>query len=156
VNGRPEQGARKRERGSSLFETVLALGLIAGVLGSVAGLFVMGAGGVHSGRRATEALAAAQTIIEEMRSRGFHQTYEEFGFDGSAAAYVIDTRVNSRAAAWQSELDGRLGGWAEIEIGAIDAGGPLLRDCTQMQVRVTVHWTEGTRQRSVQLHAVRM
>jgi len=148
--------AGKREQGSSLFETVLALGLIAGVLGSVAGLFVMGAGGVHSGRHASEALAAAQTIIEEMRGWGFQQTYGEFGFDGSAAAYAVDSRVNPAAAAWQSELDRKLDGWAAIEIAAIDSGGPALRDCTQMRIEVTVHWTEGSRQRNVRLHAVRM
>lgn len=146
----------KRERGSSLIEVTLAMGLLAGVLGSVAGLFVMGAGGVHSGRRASEALSVARSIMEEMQSWGFEQTYEKFGLDGANNSYQIDTRYNAYTTAWQAELDEKLHGYATITITAIDAGGPALDASTQLSLGVTVHWKEGTRKRRVQLQAVRM
>jgi type II secretory pathway pseudopilin PulG len=146
----------KKERGSSLIEVTLAMGLMAGVLGSVAGLFIMGAGGVHSGRRASEALSVARSIIEEMQCWGFEQTYEEFGFDGANNSYQIDTRFNANTSAWQAELDEKIHGYATITIAAIDAGGPALDSCTQIRVGVTIHWKEGVRERQVRLQAVRM
>jgi type II secretory pathway pseudopilin PulG len=147
---------RKKERGSSLIEVTLAMGLMAGVLGSVAGLFVLGAGGVHSGRRSSEALSVARSIMEEMQGWGFEQTYEEFGFDGANNSYEIDTRFNPNTTAWQAALDEKLSGHATITITAIDAGGPSLDGCTQMRLAVTIHWQEGSRKREAQLQAVRM
>jgi type II secretory pathway pseudopilin PulG len=147
---------KKKERGSSLIEVTLAMGLMAGVLGSVAGLFVLGAGGVHSGRRASEALSVARSIVEEMQGWGFDQTYEEFGLDGANNSYEVDTRSNANTTAWQAALDEKLSGHATITITAIDSGGPSLDGCTQMRLTVTIHWQEGSRKRQVQLQAVRM
>jgi Tfp pilus assembly protein PilV len=148
--------ARNRERGSSLVEVTLALGLMAGVLGSLAGLFVIGVGGVHSGRHASEALSIGRNIVEDMRGWQFQQLYEEFGFDGAASSYTVDTRTNPDASAWQAELSERLGGHATITIAAIDAGSPALASSTQARLEVIVHWAEGSRHRRVRLSVVRM
>jgi hypothetical protein len=151
-----ERTPRKREQGSSLFEAVLAIGLMAGVLGSVAGLFVLGAGGVQSGRRSSEALSIARGIVEEMRGWGFERMWEEFGLDGTADSYTVDTRGTTGASGWQAELSDKLNGHATITITAIDAGAPTLASCTQVRLEVTVHWSEGNRHRRVQLSAIRM
>jgi type II secretory pathway component PulJ len=49
----------RKETGFSLVEVVIALGLLAGVLITISGLFVMGAKQVKSGRASSEALAVA-------------------------------------------------------------------------------------------------
>jgi hypothetical protein len=136
---------------------MLALGLLAGVLASIAGLFVIGAGQVRSGRTATEALTVARTILEEIEGWSFDATYTNFGYDGSAASYTVDTRTAAAAAAWQAGLDESLyGSYATVSIAAIDPGGPVLSDSSQIRVMVTVYWVEGQRQRSVRLGTVRM
>jgi hypothetical protein len=157
VKIRPE--VRKGERGTSLLEVVMSLGLLAGVLGSLAGLFVLGAGGVHSGRLASQALSHADSITEEMRGWSFPQLYTKFDFDGSAASYTVDTRSSSSTTEWRDELveDLGVGGYALIFIDSLDAtGSPPLADSTQIRVQVVVHWDEGTRHRYVRLASVRM
>ena len=49
---------RRDEKGFSLIEVVIALGLLAGVLIAIAGLFILGGRSVKSGRTSSEALAA--------------------------------------------------------------------------------------------------
>jgi type II secretory pathway pseudopilin PulG len=147
---------RTKERGSSLVEVTLALGLIGGVLGAVAGLFVIGAKGVDSGRCASEALSIARNIVEEVRGGGFRQMYEQFGLDGAANSYTVDTRTNANASEWQAELSQKLNGHATIILTAIDAGAPPLNSSAQVRLEVTVHWDEGSRHRTVRLTAVRM
>jgi len=148
---------RKSEQGSSLFEVVLALGLLGAVMGSIAGLFVLGAGGVNRGRTASEALAGARTMIEQMESWRFDELYEEFGLDGAASSYLIDTRDNSHAAEWQAELVDKLPtAFAIIEIVSLEPDAPYLKDSRQVRVTVTIRWSEGTRNRNVRLTTVRI
>jgi len=157
VKTRPEE--RRGERGTSLLEVVMSLGLMAGVLGSLAGLFVLGAGGVQSGRRATQALAHAQSITEEMRGWTFEELYTEFGLDGSATSYTVDTRSSSYTTEWRDELvdDLGIGAHALISLVSLDgSGSPSVADSNQIRLQVVVHWDEGTRHRSVHLASVRM
>jgi type II secretory pathway pseudopilin PulG len=157
VKARSEE--RKSERGTSLIEVVMSLGLMAGVLGSLAGLFVLGAGGVQSGRRASQALTHAHSITEEMRGWSFPQLYEEFGLDGSAPSFTVDTRSSSHTTEWRDEVVEDLGAsaYALISVHSIDGtGSPSVADSDQVRVQVLVHWTEGTRHRSVRLASVRM
>jgi type II secretory pathway pseudopilin PulG len=145
------------ERGSSLVEVTLALGLMACVLASIAGLFVMGAGGVRSGRCTSAALAGARTIMEEIQGWNVQQVYQEFGLDGTASSYVVDTRDAGFANKWQPPLDAKLAeAYATIVIASLEPGAPPLENSWQVRVLVTVHWVEGTRSRSVQLGAVMM
>jgi type II secretory pathway pseudopilin PulG len=152
---RAERG--RSERGASLIEVTLALGLMAGVLGSVAGLFVLGAGGVQSGRTASAALAGARTIMEEIEGWNVQQVYRQFGLSGSASSYLVDTRTNGFADKWQPPLGERLGdSHATIAIASLEPGAPPLEDSWQVSVMVTVYWKEGTRTRSVRLGTVKM
>ncbi len=148
---------RKSEQGSSLFEVTLAMGLLGLVLGSIAGLFTIGATQVRSGRNASEALAVARSIVEEMHGWSFRQLYEAYSFDGSAATLVVDTRTpGGFAEKWQVALDDHLrNAYAKISLAALEPGMSLANS-SQIRLLVTVHWEEGSRKRKVRLETVRM
>lgn len=152
----------RSERGFSLVEVVIALGLMAGVLISVAGLFVLGGRSVNSGRNSSEALAVGRQIVEEMNGWGFRQTYGLYGFDGAATTYSVDTRTNAYAGKWQPILTGRLGNgsFATVQINSLVASGspPAMNasSCKAIRVVVTVFWNEGARGRNVAVGTVRM
>lgn len=150
----------RNERGFSFVEVVLALGLLAGVLISIAGLFVIGGKQLNSGRNHTEALSVAQDIQEEMNRWGFRQTYLLFGIDGSTIrATDVDTRTNSFAQPWQARLDETLFnafGTIRIESLGPTAPPPVLDATRAIKVVVTITWDEGGRTRSVELGNVRM
>jgi prepilin-type N-terminal cleavage/methylation domain-containing protein len=150
---------RTRERGFSLPEVVVALGLLAAALISIAGLFVVGARQVVSGRNSSLALAAARTMLEETSRWSLRQSYRLFGFDGAATSYSVDTRTNGYAARWQPLLSPALaGGYATIEIQALGPGPapPNLSAAGAIRLLVTVSWDEGPRHRSARLGTVRM
>jgi type II secretory pathway pseudopilin PulG len=157
---------RDGARGFSLIEVVVALGLLAGVLISIAGLFVIGGRQVKAGRSSTEALSVARGIVEQMNKWGFRQTYELFGVDGTDTTYTIDTRAitdppTTGMAKWQPLLEDKIpGAWGEIEVESLadPALGalPALEDAKAIRVIVTIHWAEGLRQREIQLATVRM
>jgi type II secretory pathway pseudopilin PulG len=149
------------ERGLSLIEVILALGLMAGVLISVAGLFILSERQVKSGKTATQALAVGRAVSEEMTGWGFKQTYRVFGDDGTAASYTYDTRTEAFAAKWQTMLDDSLqyGSYATILVAAVppeSGGSPNLNACRAIRITVTVFWAEGDRNRSVRVMTVRI
>jgi type II secretory pathway pseudopilin PulG len=151
---------RKYERGLSLIEVILALGLLGGVLISIAGMFILSERQVKSGKTATQALAVARTITEEISGWGFRQTYQVFGSDGTATSYLYDTQVNSYAAKWQTMLDDslELGSSATILVASVPPTGgvaPALNAARAIRVTVTVSWAEGDRNRQVRVMTVR-
>lgn len=150
----------KSERGLSLIEVILALGLLAGVLISVAGMFILSERQVKSGKTATQALAVARAISEEINGLGFRQTYMVFGSDGTATSYTYDTQVNAYASKWQTLLDDglELGSNATILVASVPPTGgaaPALNAAKAIRVTVTVFWSEGDRNRSVRVMSVR-
>jgi type II secretory pathway pseudopilin PulG len=150
---------RDRSRGFSLVEVVVALGLLAGVLISISGLFALANRQLDGGRNHSTALAVAKDILEEMEGWGYSQVWSTFGVDGSAARHTVDTRTNGFAAKWQAMLESELVNcYAEIELASVDDSppGPALRDAGAIRVRVTVHWEEGPRSREVSLATVRL
>jgi type II secretory pathway pseudopilin PulG len=158
---------RASERGFSLVETILALGLLAGVMITISGLFIVGAKQVRSGRASSEALAVATEIHEEMYGWGYSQLWRMFGYDGQAGNYDLDTRTCSACGGWQSTLAAKLGpsAYANIGVAAVanaigvvdnfaDAFGNVR--ARTIRVSVTVHWTEiSGRQRSVTVGTTR-
>lgn len=154
---RPERD----ERGLSLVEVILALGLMGAVMISIAGMFVISERGVMSGKTSSESLAVANAIVEEVNSLGFQQTYQAFGFDGSAASYTVLSNVNAYAAKWQTMLDDSVGrdAVATIEISSVGLMGSapaILQNARAIDVTVTIDWTEVERPRSVTVSTVRM
>ncbi len=155
------------EPGFSLVEVVIALGLLAGVLITISGLFVVGAKQVKSGRTSSEAVAVGKEIQEAMVGWGYAQIWEMFGYDGQAMSYTVDTRGNSACAAWQTTLRSKLGpeAYATIDVVSVanstgmtsnfaDPSGNIL--AKTVRVSVTVSWTEVPgRQRSVTIGTTR-
>jgi type II secretory pathway pseudopilin PulG len=158
---------RGDERGFSLVEVIIALGLLAGVLITISGLFVVGAKQVKSGRTSSEALAVAREIQENMHGWGYSQLWGRFGYDGQAAAYTVDTRSCAACGVWQATLGAKLGpsAYANIKLDSVanvagavdnfaDASGAIL--AKTVRVSVTVFWTEVPgRERSVTLGTTR-
>jgi len=150
---------RRADRGFSLVEVILALGLLATVLISIAGLFILGGSQVRSGRSSSEALSVARAILEEMEGWRFPDLYERWGVDGAAASYRIDTRTNAAATRWQTELDSMLrGAYGMVEITSLGPGSspPPLNRTRAIRVVVTVHWDDGGRHRKIELGTVRL
>ena len=149
------------QKGLSLVEVILALGLLGAVMISIAGLFVMSQKQIESGKSSSEALSVARAIVEEMNGWSFHQTYLLFGFDGAAKSYSVDSRNNAACDKWQATLDEALGdglAHAVIDIEALAQSGqpiPILQQSRVIRVTITVNWTEGLRQRSLNLAVVR-
>ena len=112
---------------------MIALGLLAGVLITISGLFVVGAKQVKSGRTSSEALAVAKDIHEDMYGWGYSQLWGMFGYDGQATTYTVDTRACSACGSWQSTLAAKLGpsAYADIRLDSVAerrrGGRPLRR-----------------------------
>ena len=141
------------ERGFSLVEVIIALGLLGGVLIAISGLFVVGAKHVKSGRTSSEAVAVCKEIQEDMYGWGYSQLWRTFGYDGQATTYTADTRSCTACVAWQTTLAAKLGpsAYASIEIDSVanafgttsnfaDATGNIL--AKNVRVGVTVNWEE--------------
>jgi hypothetical protein len=154
-------------RGFSLVEVILALGLLATVLITIGGLFIVGGKQVKAGRTSSEALAVGKEIHEDIVGWGYAQLWGMFGFDGQATTYTVDTRSCGACTAWQQTLAGKLGpsAYANIEVDSVpnaagttvnfaDASGNVLAKA--VRVLVTVNWIElPGHPRSVTLGTVR-
>ena len=139
-----------------MVEVIVAFGLLAGLLISIAGLFVLGTRQVHSGRESTEALAMATSVVEETGGWGFHQVYDLFGISPERTSALVDTRTNPRASLWQPGIETRLSaGYALIRIESLGQGPPTFADTRAIRLTVEVHWQEGLRARSLRLATVR-
>ena len=150
---------KKDQRGFSLVEVVLALGLLGGVMISIAGLFVIAGRDMNAGKNTTEAMSIGRGILEEMEGVGYQQSWQVFGFDGSNVSETADSRTNAFAVDWQAELEEALfDAWAEIQIDSIvgTGGAPVLSSARAIRLTVTIHWAEGDRDREAILSTVRM
>lgn len=150
--------AKSREGGFSLPEVTLALGLIASVMISIAGMFIFSGRLVNRGKHMTSAVTIAENVIEETNAWNYVALYERFGLDGSANSYIVDTRSNAFTATWQIEISELLPGdpWAEITLDSVTPAGspPPLEDAVGIRVGVRVIWQDG--ERELRLATVRM
>jgi len=146
------------QAGFSLIEVIVALGILAGVLVSVAGLFVVGERQVARGRHQSTALVAAQTILEEIGVWNYDALWERFDSPGDVpalTALTTDTNPDSAASKWQPFLQEVLSnGRAEIRVESCD--GSNLNVTTAVRVVVTVSWDETTRTQRTELAMVRL
>jgi len=150
----------RHELGFSLVEVILALALLGTVLIAMSGLFTLGSRQVDAGRKHSEALSAAQDILEEISVWSFRGLYERFGGDGSTPTFTIDTLTNDFAKKWQPYLAENFaeGTFAEISLSSVTDSGtpPPLSSARCIRITVTVHWAEALRERSVQLTMLRL
>jgi hypothetical protein len=132
----------------------MALGLLAGLLVSVAGLLVLGARQVGAGARASHALAVAQTVLEELDLQAYRRTYSDLGCDGGlSACHVASGQPAARA--WDALAQASLSApHLEIRIDAV--GAPSLDAAPVLRVAVIVSWSEGSRARRLRLATLRV
>jgi len=146
------------QAGFSLVEVIVSLALLAGVLLSVAGMFVVGQRQVLRGRHQSTALAAAQTMLEDIGGWNHAATWERFDSTGDVASLIAlttDPNPNSIASKWQPFLqEGLANGRAEIRVESCD--GVNLNVAEAVRVVVTVRWDEKTLTRQAELAMVRL
>ena len=141
-------------RGSTLVEVLIALGLLTALLVSVAGLMLAGNRQAVAGAHASQALALAQTVIEQLESRSFRQSWKSLGCDGAA----VECRVAAdrpAVAAWRrvAERDLPL---PAVRVTLVALGGDSLETAGLLRVTVTVSWREGPRPRRLRLGTLRV
>jgi len=147
------------EKGFSLIEVTLALGLLATVLISIATLFILGGKQVHQGKSTTSATALTHTIMERIDQLPYTDTYTYFGGTAATASMAVDTvTTGNNANQWQSEIMSRLGpsGHALIQVTPLGSASPLnMGSGSALQVKISVVWRELGRNRTVALQTIR-
>jgi hypothetical protein len=145
----------RRQDGFSLAEVLVALGILAGALISVAGLLVVGHRLVHSGRGSSLALAVARDILEVCAGRSFAQVHAGFGCDPTESTCTVGLD-DPTLAPWRGRLAEELhDGQLEVSIESVESGGVPLRESRALRIRVSIFWREGRRERTIRLIAVR-
>ena len=145
----PRESGRRPPGGTSLPETLVALGLLAGAILASIALVVLGSRQVASSGRASLALAAATSVVERLESLGFERTWTSFGCDGLRPVCVVESG-GVATFSWREVLSAApSGAEAVVTFHALDA--PSLKAARSLRVTVVVRWTEGSRRRSVRL-----
>lgn len=154
---------RKSEKGYSLIEILVSLGLMAGVMVAICSMFVLGGTYVKSGRQLTQATALAQDIMEDINKQSYTGLYlflQGGSPDPNAQSVTSDTRVSGSAAntEWGSNIRSKLHqGFALVSM--VPVGGtvtpPTFSTAEAIRISVELDWTELRRNRSVKVEGVR-
>jgi type IV pilus assembly protein PilV len=139
--------------GFSLVEVIVAVGVLAGLLLSIATMFVLAARQVKAGRTITEAVTLAQDIMERFDRSSFTALYTTLGASaGDTTRTVSSVTAGSPLSGWQAEIARRLaGGAATVTLDALGSGSPGFGNATGLRLTVEVSWEEIGRPRSVRL-----
>jgi uncharacterized protein (TIGR02598 family) len=150
---------RREQGGFSLIEVVLALGLLATVLISIASLFIIGGKQVKNGKSTTSAAAITHEIMERIDQKTYVDTYAYFGGTGSSTSLSVSTTTTgNNANEWQAEIASKLGPQASgtIAVTPLGSASPLNMGNSQaLQVKITLTWNELGRSKNVTLEEVR-
>ena len=149
---------RPAEAGMTLVEILLALGLMASVLLSVASLFILGGQRVKGSRNMTQAMAIASNVMEDLYGLGINTmptTFPDCCPGGCAAVTGCTVTSNSDAflqSRWLPTINAELG-QGRLEITLVPLGGgvtpPTFSSAEGLRLRVEVFWSEGVSERSV-------
>ena len=150
--GTPARGIHL-DRGTSLIEAIVALGLLAGVLLSACGLFQSAARQVRAGANVSLALATARSVLEELELVSFRGVLALLACDatlgsceGAATAPAVSLwNVRARQALHD--------GLVQVEVEAV--GAPALAQAPGLRIRVRISWSEGARRPALVLAAFR-
>jgi len=148
----PGQGG---ERGFSLIEVVLAIGILAGVLLSICSMFILGGRQLKTGKTMTEATAIAHDIMETFDKLSFTSLYTTFGATTSTTSVTaVSTGMSNPVTPWNAEITRKLeGGSATVTL--VPVGGANFGAAIGIKMSVTVNWTELARAQVVSLSTVR-
>ena len=154
----PAPAAPERQ-GFSLVEVVLALGLLATVLISIASLFILGGKQVHSGKTTTTAVALGHEILERIDQLAYSEIYTYFGgTDTSASLQVSTATTGNNANQWHAEITQKLGPNAAGTITVTPLGSALplqMGNAQALQVNVAISWNDLGRTRNVSIQTIR-
>ncbi len=150
-------GRGRNDRGFSLVEVVIAIGVLAGVLLSICSMFILGGRQLKTGKTMTEATTICHAIMESFDGLSFTALYTTFGAAASDTTMsVASTTTGSAIASWQAEISRKLdSGVATVAILPQGPGTPNFGTATGIRMTVTVTWTELARPQSVSLSTVR-
>jgi Tfp pilus assembly protein PilV len=145
------------EAGFSLIEVVIAIGVLAGVMLSIASMFIMGGRQVKTGKTLTEATTLAQDLMEQFDKESFNSLYLNLGAASTdTTRTVLSTTTGSPIQAWQTEIARKLNsGSASVRLDAMGPSSPNFGTAAGIKVTVTLSWNELGRAQSVGLSTVR-
>lgn len=145
------------EAGFSLIEVIIAIGVLAGVLLSIASMFIMGGRQVKTGKTLTEATILAQDLMEQFDKESFNSLYLNLGAASTdTTRTVLSTTSGSPIQGWQTEIARKLNsGSASVRIDAMGPSSPNFGAAAGIKVTVTLSWNELGRAQSVGLSTVR-
>src|SRR5262245_46732599 len=99
----PWAAGRNGERGFSLIEVVLAIGILAGVLLSICSMFILGGRQLKGGKTMTEATALSHDIMETFDKVSFASLYTTFGaLATDSTKSVASTSAGNPVTPWQT------------------------------------------------------
>lgn len=154
----PGSAVSRRQAGFNLIEVTIALALMAIVLLGLSSLFIRSMKSVSSGRELTEASGVGSAIMEDLEDVSFSQLYGNFGGGTTQTSLTISSKTNAYAARWQPMIDARLrGGQATVELTPLGgtATPPTFGSALTIRVRVSVLWSEGSRNRQAVFQTTR-
>lgn len=152
------QARRDRgERGFSLVEVIIAIGVLAGLLLSIATMFILGGRQVKNGKTITQATALVQDIMEEFDRASFVGLYTTLGAASTdTTRTVLSTTTGSPIQGWQSEIQRKLeGGSATVTIDAVGNGTPNFGTAAGIRLTVGIAWNELGQAHQVRMSTVR-
>lgn len=143
--------------GFSLIEVLIAIGLLASVLLSVASLFVLSSRTLKAGRSLTEATVLAQSMSEWLGAQSFEGTYLGLGASAVDSTWTADSAdPGGPLSRWRSALEQDLDqGEATVQLEALGSGAPTFGTAAGLRVIVTVAWSDLGRPRRVTLASAR-
>jgi hypothetical protein len=145
--------AGRTDAGFSLAEVVVALGILAGVLISVAGLLVLGNRLVGAGRHGTTALSVARDVLEEIGAWGFEQTLSVLACPTTEPVCSVNF-AQPESVVWKERVE-RVLPSGDVAVLLEAAGAPSLGEAEAVRVTVILTWKEELRTRRLALATVR-
>ena len=143
--------------GFSLIEVIIAIGVLAGVLLSIASMFMLGGRQVKAGKTITEATVICHDLMEDLEMKSFDNVYLDLGAVASdTTKQVLSTTVSGPIEAWQAEIERKLeGGVATVTLTPMGNGTPDFGTADAIRIHVEVSWNELGRPQSVEFTAMR-
>jgi Tfp pilus assembly protein PilV len=145
------------ERGFSLVEVIIAIGVLAGVLISIASMFMLGGRQVKTGKTITQATAIANDIMEQFDQRSFTALYTSLGAAATDTTKTVYSNVTgSPIASWQPTITSKLeNGVASVTVLPKGPGTPTFGSATGLRLTVGLTWSELGRPQTVTVSTMR-
>ncbi len=152
---RPCTTGQDGQRGFSLIEVVIAIGVLATVLLSICSMFILGGRQVKSGKTMTEATALAHDLMETFDKLSYTGLYTTFGaVAADTTKSVTTTGITNPTTPWRTEVERKLdNGVATTRLDPV--GGTNFGNAIGIKMTVTVAWNELGRPQSVTLSTIR-